>query len=157
MKLTNVTVDFAIAGLASLPFLAAAVGACAGANQNLRVEISMPELVAHSSGKGTVSVQISSEDLRRIADEEIYAGIVVTSCDDEKQRYPVETYAEAVSLDNFRDLRAVIQQAGENKLKIRGTISQNFLSRVANRCIELEGGGSYGGISVKSNVLSIEL
>lgn len=154
MKLTTVTVEASIGCVAGLvPFLAAVAG-CANFDRSLHVEISSPELVATPDGGHTISVQISREDLSRIADEEIYAGIVVTSCQNAGQRYPVETQADSLSMDNFRALKAATQQLSARTVQLKGTISNNFLSRVADRCVQIEG-GSYAGISVISNVLRV--
>jgi hypothetical protein len=135
--------------------LCATLWGCAGISPSIHINISNGRL-ASVSGEGghTVSVSISSADLQRIADEEIYASIVVISCKELTQRYPTETYIGAVKLDNFDAVKSISQKYARRSVKLSGVVIDSFISRTADPCVKLEG-GSYNGKSVTSNTLSV--
>lgn len=133
-----------------------ALSSCANDSRSLHINISKPHFLP-STGENErgVAVLVSPADLRYIADNEIYASVVVVSCKDKKQRYPTETYVGAMSLDDFVAVRAAAEQAAPNGVELRGVVPESFLLRVVESCVKLEGGG-YSGRTVTSNTLKID-
>lgn len=141
-----------------LAFLSVAVftalTSCGNDVGSSHLNISRALVSAANGNSRSVSVIISQEDFRYLTDNEIYASVVVVSCRDSKQRYPMETYVGAVSLDDFKAARAIAQRTQSNDIELSGTVPKNFLLRIAEPCAKLEG-GSYSGRTITSNILRI--
>jgi hypothetical protein len=115
---------------------------------------------ADAAGRGRpslVTVNVSRDDLKKIADRELYTHIIIYECGAETVRYPAVPSFAGTSLHDFDELRsAVANVRGEETVQISGEVIQTFLRRLRDPCVRLQGGNMTGArLSSNSKPLRI--
>lgn len=138
------------------------VGSCGPASDLRVLEIYSARLLSKqnrierdksSSTTGLVAT-MDSDDLDFIADNEIYLHLVIFDCSDEGLRYPAIPAFQGTSLHDFTALKRAMQESREGRPALEAELPVNFLSRLSSVCVKAEG-GSYGGIEVTSNAMTL--
>jgi hypothetical protein len=97
---------------------------------------------AHSQRVGDeeiVQLSISSLDAKRIRNRELYFSVVVASCQEESEGYPMEPYIDGQRASDFK-----FATAGES-VKIVGRIPAKVFDKYRRPCAHLRGGGYLTG------------
>ena len=104
---------------------------------------------------GQIVVAIRRADVMEMAREEIYGRILVYDCTNEDVSYPAHPYIDQVSLHDFANVvRSMTDQDQDEIVEIRGMVHSNFLRRVHDLCVRVEG-GSYLRHRVRSNSVQV--